>query len=295
MPRNFSQFKQLNKDLSSLYSYLDQSNQKFYTFINISEYHLQTLNVEPSLIILENFLRIITSKSYFINSIYLKEFLELENHFHDFMLFQPTLLTFIKDSYFKTEISDLFYCKEHSLLIAGYRYSDSLYGLFSSLWSDTLLGGLSIYYLETSEYGELSIKTLFLIKLPSQVNKIFYKEDYLFIGLNNGTINVYKIYFNSADDISLVKHTSVRPHSNKIIDIGVNLSSGYIYSCAYGEKTVAISEMNYNCILKNNPISLSGIINFYYDIINKKIFFTNRDSYVYIMDIVLDVVFIYIG
>ena len=258
----------------------------------MNESDIRRLDVDSNLTSLENFLRIITSKPYYINSVHLNEFLELDYHFHDFMLFQPTLLTSIKDSYFKTEVSDLFYCREHSLLIASYKYSESLYGLFSgitSLWADSLLGGVSLYYLETSEYGELSTKTLFLIKLPSQVSKIYYREEYLFIGLNNGVINVYKIYFNSADDISVIKHTSIKPHSYRIINIGVNLSTGYIYSCGYGERTIAISEMNYNSILKTIPISLSGITNFHYDVINKKIFYTNRDSYLYILDIVFDV------
>jgi len=67
---------------------------------------------------------------------------------------------------------------------------------------------------------------------------------------------IFKIYWKVTADISkeLVSLIcKVKAHSSKVIGIGVNYESGYIYSCA-NDKQVVISEMNYGTVVKGNIV-----------------------------------------
>jgi hypothetical protein len=239
---------------------------------------------------LENFLRILASKPYCINSIYVKNFLELEHHFPDYNQFQPMLLSIINDAHFKMEISDMVF---REFLFVGFAFSTatntiaSYFNNIRSLMNNSTLGGLSIYSITQSEYGELAVKKLIGIQLASQVSKIVYRDNLLEVGLYNGNINIYKVDYTT--EMVVDKVGSIKAHNNKIIDMGVNFSTGYMYSAAINERNVVISEINYNTIIKTTKVSNSPISQFHYDSINNRIIFIDESFTLHILEVALNV------
>ena len=53
----------------------------------------------------------------------------------------------------------------------------------------------------------------------------------------------------SKELVSLI--CKVKAHSSKVLSIGINCDTGYIYSCA-NDKYIVISEMNYGTVVKGN-------------------------------------------
>jgi len=74
------------------------------------------------------------------------------------------------------------------------------------------------------------------------------------VGCKDGSILIYKIHSkkssNSAREL-VTFMSKVKAHSSKVVSIGINFATGYIYSCA-NEKQVVLSEMNYGTVVKGN-------------------------------------------
>ena len=60
-----------------------------------------------------------------------------------------------------------------------------------------------------------------------------------------------KLWFNRGGDILFSKISCVKPHKSSIINIGLQFSTGYIFSCAK-KRFLVISEMNYQSVVKGN-------------------------------------------
>jgi hypothetical protein len=220
-----------------------------------------------------------------INSSHLKQFLELENHLTDFQSFQPLLINEIDTS---MEVTDIYFSKRQDLLFTGLAYSSSsdkissYISSLSSLWNSTHLGGFCIYHLVKSNYGELNTQRIYLQPLQSQVSKVSYIEgdnlDILILGLFDGTLLYLKIYANFQIYVSknLVDQVAkIRPHKNRIINFGIEENVGYCYSAAYNEKSIVISEMNYESIITSFNVSKNSLSNFVYDKETKRIYVTD--------------------
>jgi hypothetical protein len=239
---------------------------------------------------LENYLRIIASKPYCINSIYVKNFLELEHHFPDYNTFQPMLLSIINDAHFRMDITDIVY---QDFLFVGFAMGTSTtvlstyFNNIRSIFNNSTLGGLSIYSISQSDYGELLTKKLFGIQLASQVSKIIYKDGVLLVALYNGNVNIYKVEY--VDEIHVDKVGSMKLHNHKIIDMGVNYRTGYMYSAAVDERNVVISEVNYTNVIKTTKVSNFPIVQFHYDNVNGRIIFIDEVNELHILEVMENV------
>lgn len=264
-------------------------NNIFTNYINQeNEINRQKYNIEI-------FLKKILERSDLINSTYLKTFLELENNFPDYMLFQPLFLHKITSS---MEVTDIIFSSNENLLFTGHGLSTSTGGFssyltsLSSLWDAKNLGQLGIYHMARSNYGEIHMQKLHTENLPSQVSKINYIEgenlNMLLVGLYNGTILIYKIYTNHDTYVSkdlIEQIAKIKAHSNKIIDIGIDVTVGYLYSASINEKSIVISEINYENVIKSIQITNFYITHFYYDKETKRIYVTDTGNAIYIFQV----------
>lgn len=246
---------------------------------------------------IQNFLNEIIDRADTINSPLIKAFLELENHQHDFMLFQPLLINEISES---MEITDFQFSRSNSLLFVGTAYSSdtgrisSYITSFSSLWNNTLLGEISIYHIAKSNYEEINLERIYNQPLTSQVSKISYLKgdniNILSVGQYDGTVLLYRISeVESTKDNpgkELVDQFSkIKPHKHPIIEFGVEADFGYIYTAAINEKTIAISEINYETVIKNVPVSGHAITCFNYDKENKRIIVIDVANSIWVMNV----------
>jgi hypothetical protein len=242
---------------------------------------------------LQNYLQELISRADVMNSQHLKVFLELENHCPSYMQFQPMLLNEISD---EMEVSDIYFCKSQQLLFTGMAYSSSsgrlssYFNSISSLWNNSYLGALGIYHLAKSSYGELHIQKIFHQDLPSQVSRIKFieEEDLIILGLFDGSLCIYKLFTRdpSSKDKNLLEfYGKMKPHSSKILNFEVISNMGYLYSAASKENFITISEINYQSVISSFTVSQHNISTMSFDKDYKKIFVTNNNKSLYIIQI----------
>lgn len=268
-------------------------------FFNVPIYPIVQIKDENSAnvlrLALQNYLCEILVRGDLINSLHLKQFLELENHLTNYQLFQPLLINEIDTS---MEVTDIYFSKRQDLLFAGLAYSSSsdkfssYISSISSLWNSTYLGGFCIYHIVKSNYGELNTQKIYLQTLHSQVSKINYIEgdnlDILILGLFDGSLLYFKIYANFQIYVSknlIDQVAKIKPHKNRVINFGIEESAGYCYSAAYNEKSIVISEMNYESIITSFNVSKNSLNNFFYDKENKRIFVTDISNSLWILKV----------
>jgi hypothetical protein len=248
---------------------------------------------------IQNFLNTLIERAELINSYHVKTFLELENHQQDFLLFRPLLINEIHEN---MEITDFRFSPTNSLLFVGTANSanagsfSSYFSSISSLWNNSFLGEISIYHLAKSNYEEIHLEKLFNKAFYSQVCKIAYLEgdniDILSVGLNDGSVMLFRIYANlnkqnpSLGNELVDNFSKIKPHKNPIIDFGIESDLGYIYTAAFNEKSIAISEINYETVIKNIPVGNSAITCFKYDKENKRIILIDAANSIWIMQVV---------
>ena len=90
-------------------------------------------------------------------------------------------------------------------------------------------------------------------------------NDIMAVGLGDGSIFLYKINLNNQKNSlkhdfieEVIKYykkqiSCIKAHSYSVIGIGIQYSTGYVFSCAE-EKVLVISEMNYQSVMKGNKI-----------------------------------------
>ena len=283
--RTLENFKALN---SALYK----------GFLNMPVFPIVPLHTEQDLNVLrlslQNYLKELTIRPDTINSLHVKNFLELENHFTSYMQLQPMLLNEICE---EMEVTDICFSKPQKLLFTGLAYSSSsgrirsYMNSLSSLWNNSNLGGFGIYPLVTSSYGELHMEKIFHQELSSQVSKMHFVDDdtnILLLGLFDGTILIFKLYTRDqtykgkslVDLAAKMKH-----HKNRIIDFEINSSMGYLYSAAYNEKSIVISEINYQSVISTYNVSKYNLNTIVFDKENKRIITTDTNRSLWILHI----------
>jgi hypothetical protein len=288
VPRSLFQFKQFFNHLKEHHFNLPQFPGNLYVNNLSNPFDKQRQQ-------LEEFLKNILDRSDLINSLIVKNFLELENHFPDYMIFQPLLLVDIKD--YKMEVTDVHFCSLENLLFIGYANSSttgrlsSYLNSLSSLWESSYMGAMSIYHMAKSNYGEVHMQRLFLTEFYSQVSKLYYIESHsmLLLGLYDGTLLIFKVYTNLKEYISkelVEKPIKLRPHKSRIIDFGADISVGYIYTAAYGDNKVSVSEVNYETVITSIPVSRYNLTTFHYENASKRIFFTDEGNSLWILQII---------
>ena len=151
--RTLSNFNQLHNALSK--GFLNYPSFPDGIYINSRSSQSDGNNARLNL---QRYLQQLLERAELINSSHLRQFLELENHITDYMVFQPLLINEISTE--SMEVTSIAYSSYQNLLFAGFAYSSntstisSYFNSISSLFNNSYLGMINIYNMVKSSYGE---------------------------------------------------------------------------------------------------------------------------------------------
>ncbi len=260
--RRFSEFFDFYTILSRNFFNLPSIPKKTLTKVNSQ----QTLDSRKEQ--LNSFLRLIINRTDIMSNMATYHFLELKNHFPDFILFQPMILFELNDLSFEVNAVD--YNEEGSLVFAGMGNKTNtnkvskLFNKFSTFLSsvnNTIInnGRLVIYNMIQSKGKETMLHPIFENDYPCSVVclKFFKENNFLSLGFENGEIKLLKIYITEKSNISknLVDEvSSIKAHNSPIQSIEIDFTTGYIFSIS-NDFNLNISEYNYQTNIKSIQVS----------------------------------------
>ena len=223
---------------------------------------------------LQNFTDYIKEISYrgdVVNSRYFIEFFQLENHFENFDKFEPKIIFHITDLNY--EVSDIIFLEKADILIISCATNFEGNGVMESMkfWKKKEKAGeILIYKLnrnnkninnkeglnnknntskEKIKYinSESSYSLINAIRTDSEISFLYLSPDdkYLFVGFFNGFIEIYAITESqsaiSTQVISSMAKIKVSENGNRLLGIGYNPLTNYIYTACYKENKIGIN------------------------------------------------------
>ena len=210
---------------------------------------------------LEKFTDYIKDISYrgdIVNSRYFIEFFKLENHFENLDKFEPKVIFHIPE--LKYEISDIILLEKTGILIISCATNFEGNNVMETMkfWKKKEKAGeILIYKLnknnnllndnkENVNYVGPSYTAINSIKTDSEISFLYLSPDnkYLFSGFFNGFIEVYSITDSqsaiSTQVISPLIKIQVSQNNNRLLGIGYNPLTNYIYTACYKENRIGI-------------------------------------------------------
>ena len=233
--------------------------------LNIPEFTgFQNLNKENSSSkiseALEKFTDYIKDISYrgdIVNSRFFIEFFQLENHFENLDKFEPKVIFHLPEQ--KYEISDIILLEKTGILIVACASNFEGNNVMESMkfWKKKEKAGeILIYKLNTNNilsdnkenvnYVGPSYTSINSIKTDSEISFLYLSPDnkYLFAGFFNGFIEVFAITDSqtaiSTQVISSLVKIQVSQNNNRLLGIGYNPITNYIYTACYKENKIGV-------------------------------------------------------
>ena len=233
--------------------------------LNIPEFTgFQNLNKENSSSkiseALEKFTDYIKDISYrgdIVNSRFFIEFFQLENHFENLDKFEPKVIFHLPEQ--KYEISDIILLEKTGILIVACASNFEGNNVMESMkfWKKKEKAGeILIYKLNTNNilsdnkenvnYIGPSYTSINSIKTDSEISFLYLSPDnkYLFAGFFNGFIEIFAITDSqtaiSTQVISSLVKIQVSQNNNRLLGIGYNPITNYIYTACYKENKIGV-------------------------------------------------------
>ena len=233
--------------------------------LNIPEFTgFQNLNKENSSSkiseALEKFTDYIKDISYrgdIVNSRFFIEFFQLENHFENLDKFEPKVIFHLPEQ--KYEISDIILLEKTGILIVACASNFEGNNVMESMkfWKKKEKAGeILIYKLNTNNilsdnkenvnYIGPSYTSINSIKIDSEISFLYLSPDnkYLFAGFFNGFIEIFAITDSqtaiSTQVISSLVKIQVSQNNNRLLGIGYNPITNYIYTACYKENKIGV-------------------------------------------------------
>ena len=222
---------------------------------------------------LEKFTDYIKDISYrgdIVNSRYFIEFFKLENHFENLDKFEPKVIFHIPE--LKYEISDIILLEKTGILIISCATNFEGNNVMETMkfWKKKEKAGeILIYKLNTNNilsdnkenvnYVGPSYTAINSIKTDSEISFLYLSPDnkYLFAGFFNGFIEIYTITDSqtaiSTQVISSLIKIQVSQSNNRLLGIGYNPVTNYIYTACYKENKIGV------CFIESKNM-IGGII-----------------------------------
>lgn len=228
--------------------------------------------------------------------------MRLDNHFPDFNIFQPLLILSLDNISLNHSPSAFYFHKQTSLLFIGLSnttIAGKINSYFSKLFtsrnkSDTnnteYPGYIMIFNLIRNNSGAQHLELIYERGLNSEVTSInFYDtKNLLCLGMKNGNISLNKVYINESSSESkefVDELCTVKAHKNSIVGVCINFSQGYIYSVSL-DKSITISEINYQSLIRTIPITKKDISCMVYDEKWNRLFLGDDAGSIWILDII---------
>ena len=268
------------------------------------------------------FINSIIKKPALITSFYIINFLKLQNHFSDILVYKPFLLYDSKEdinneSVFnsnKLSINAIYFIKAPKLLLIGTGLNeDSMYNSVKNKISkifkskepnygapnsnNICRGQFIIYNIIKNNNGEVMFVELKCVDVISEIIKFDFWPDknYICLSLKNGQILIFKIFINESSSITreIIEYIgTINEHFSKPICCIINFNCGYIYSFGQYEKNIKICDLNYQNLIKEIDIfkgkKSKGFICVDYTISLEYVYAQDDNGSIYFIDIISD-------
>ena len=273
------------------------------------------------------FINSIIKKPALITSIYIINFLKLQNHFSDILVYKPFLMYDSKndtmnESAFnlnKLSINAIYYINAPKLLLIGtglnensfydsiknkisklFKTQDPSYGTYGTAnVNNVCRGQFIIYNIIKNNNNEIMFVELKCIDVISEIIKFDFwpEKNYIALSLKNGQILIFKIFISETSDISmeiLEYIGTINEHFSKPLCCIINFKYGYTYSFGQYEKTIKICDLNYQNLVKDIDIfkgkKSKGFICVDYTISLEYVYIQDDNGSIYFIDIISDYV-----
>lgn len=255
---------------------------------------------------LQKYLKDVINRPDLLTSVYCIKFLKLENHYPDMGLYHP-LLMYNLENELELPISCAYFYEETNLLFLGLGKpkESALGGIFDKVKSGfgffkkaepqkVICGQLVIYNIIKNYQGLCHFEPLFAKPLYSECVSInYYKEkNCLCLGLNDGTVQLYKVFTTESTQESqgqfVIEAGTINCHKVPIVGSVVNFNYGYIYTVAK-ETVIKISELNYQTLMKEIPITKRNITKMQYENRMGRMILGDEGGSIYIVDMTTNV------
>ena len=271
------------------------------------------------------FINSIIKKPALITSIYIINFLKLQNHFSDILIYKPYLMYDSKndtmnESAFnlnKLSINAIYYIKAPKLLLIGtglnedsfynsvknkisklFKTQDPSYGTYGTTNSNNVSRGqFIIYNIIKNNNNQVMFVELKSIDVISEIIKFDFwpEKNYISLGLKNGQILLFKIFISETSNVSmeiLEYIGTINEHFTKPLCCIINFKYGYTYSFGQYEKTIKICDLNYQNLVKEIDIfkdkKSKGFICVDYTISLEYVYIQDDNGSIYFIDIISD-------
>ena len=271
------------------------------------------------------FINSIIKKPALITSIYIINFLKLQNHFSDILIYKPYLMYDSKndtmnESAFnlnKLSINAIYYIKAPKLLLIGtglnedsfynsvknkisklFKTQDPSYGTYGTTNSNNVSRGqFIIYNIIKNNNNQVMFVELKSIDVISEIIKFDFwpEKNYISLGLKNGQILLFKIFISETSNVSmeiLEYIGTINEHFSKPLCCIINFKYGYTYSFGQYEKTIKICDLNYQNLVKEIEIfknkKSKGFICVDYTISLEYVYIQDDNGSIYFIDIISD-------
>ena len=271
------------------------------------------------------FINSIIKKPALITSIYIINFLKLQNHFSDILIYKPYLMYDSKndtmnESAFnlnKLSINAIYYIKAPKLLLIGtglnedsfynsvknkisklFKTQDPSYGTYGTTNSNNVSRGqFIIYNIIKNNNNQVMFVELKSIDVISEIIKFDFwpEKNYISLGLKNGQILLFKIFISETSNVSmeiLEYIGTINEHFSKPLCCIINFKYGYTYSFGQYEKTIKICDLNYQNLVKEIDIfkdkKSKGFICVDYTISLEYVYIQDDNGSIYFIDIISD-------
>ena len=233
---------------------------------------------------LNSFINELLKKPSLLTSSFLVEFLELQNHFSDILIYKPLLRYDSNyDEMYSSNlcINDVLFLEESKLLLVGTgvdknekldenaNNNDSgnskYFGFMSKIGKifrkdknesmNTCKGKFYIYNIIHNNNGEIMVVELHCLEVISEVIKIefWYSKNIITLGLNNGQILIFRLYIkemNMSSKEILEYIGTINYHTTPPLCCIINFNEGYSYSFGKYETGLKICELNYQSLIQ---------------------------------------------
>ena len=261
--------------------------------LNIPEFNgFQILNKEQtsSKIIeaLQNFTDYIKSISYrgdIVNSRYFIDFFGLENHFENLDKFEPKPIFHIDNLNY--EVSDIVFLENSNILIISCATNFERSAMDSvKFWKKKEKAGeILIYKLNKSNSTSInknnkeninyinvgpSHSLINSIKKETEISRLYLSPNnkYLIVGYFDGNIEIYQISDDqsaiSTQVISLLIKIEVNQNKKRILGIGMNPLTNYIYTACYKDNKIGVSFIDSKNMIQSLIGGESELVGFSY-------------------------------
>ena len=238
---------------------------------------------------LHSFMNDILKKPALLTSSFIVEFLELQNHFNDILIYKPLLRYDSNYDEMYTNnlcINSVLFIEESKLLLVGTglgkdekiedinnninnNKSSKYFGFINKIGKifkkekeemiNTCRGKFYIYNIIHNNNGEIMMVEINCLEVISEIVKIEFwdKNNIITLGLNNGQILIFKLYIKEMNITSkeiLEYIGTINYHTTPTLCCIINFKEGYSYSFAKFETGVKICELTYQTLIKELSI-----------------------------------------